>query len=97
MSPSRLITVVVLAILLPACNGDAAEEGEVTGEVLEGTISDEMLPLDQVRSEAPLADPTGARDGSEASASDAADADQPAQTEAEPADEPASEPAEVEE
>jgi hypothetical protein len=96
LSPSRLITVVVLAILLPACNGDAAEEGEVTGEVLEGTISDEMLPLDQVRSEAPLADPTGARDGSGAAASDAPDA-QPAQTEAEPADEPASEPAEVEE
>jgi hypothetical protein len=97
LSPSRLIAVAVLAILVPACNGDAAEEGEVTGEVLDGTISDEMLPLDQVRSEAPLADPTGARDGSGAAASDAADADQPAQTEAEPADEPASEPAEVEE
>ncbi|MGV3555589.1 MAG: hypothetical protein ACO1OD_10060 [Croceibacterium sp.] len=97
MSPSRLIAVAVLAILLPACNGDATEEGEVTGEVLEGTISDEMLPLDQVRSEAPLADPTGARGGSGGVASDAADADKPAQTEAEPADEPAPERAEADE
>ena len=82
-----------LAATLAACSGDAPEEGEA----LEGTVSDEMLPLDQVRSEAPLADPTGARGGSEAAAGDAADTDSPAETDAEPAEEPAAEPAEAEE
>jgi hypothetical protein len=91
----RLLAAATLAALLAACNGDAPEEGEATGEVLEGTISDEMLPLDQVRSEAPLADPTGTRGGSEAAAVDAADTDSPAETEA--AEEPAAEPAEAEE
>ena len=77
MSSSRL-TAAALAALLTACNGDAPQEGEVTGEVLEGTISDEMLPLDRVQSEAPLADPTGTARGSQSNA--AAD-------DAEPADE----------
>ena len=49
MSSSRLLAA-ALATLLAACNGDAPQEGEVTGEVLEGTISDEMLPLDRVQS-----------------------------------------------
>ena len=67
MSSSRL-TAAALAALLTACNGDAPQEGEVTGEVLEGTISDEMLPLDRVQSEAPLADPTGTGKGSQSNA-----------------------------
>ena len=77
MSSSRL-TAAALAALLTACNGDAPQEGEVTGEVLEGTISDEMLPLDRVRSEAPLADPTGTGRGSQsnAGADDAEPADE---------------------
>ena len=94
MSSFRLLAA-ALAALLTACNGDAPQEGEVTGEVLEGTISDEMLPLDRVQSEAPLADPTGTRGGSEAAAVDAEDTDSPAETEA--AEEPAAEPAEPEE
>ena len=77
MSSSRL-TAAALAALLTACNGDAPQEGEVTGEVLEGTISDEMLPLDRVQSEAPLADPTGTARGSQsnAGADDAEPADE---------------------
>lgn len=65
MKYRRLIPLPVLAALLGACGDDGApQEGQVTGEVLEGSISDEMLPLDQVRSEAPLADPTAsARSG----------------------------------
>lgn len=43
--------------LLAACDREPAEEGAATGEVLEGTVSDAMLPLDRVRSEAPLEDP----------------------------------------
>ena len=95
MSSFRLLAA-ALAALLTACNGDAPQEGEVTGEVLEGTISDEMLPLDRVQSEAPLADPTGTGRGSQSNA--AAD-------DAEPADEadigaedaPADEPVETDE
>ncbi|MFB0612578.1 hypothetical protein [Aurantiacibacter poecillastricola] len=47
-------------LLLTACGDDAEvaveDDGrEASGEVLEGSISDEMLPLDQVRSQPPLA------------------------------------------
>ena len=95
MSSSRL-TAAALAALLAACNGDAPQEGEVTGEVLEGTISDEMLPLDRVQSEAPLADPRGTGRGSQsnAGADDAEPADD-AETGAE--DTPAAEPVETDE
>ena len=95
MSSSRLLAA-ALAALLAACNGDAPQEGEVTGEVLEGTISDEMLPLDRVQSEAPLADPTGTGRGSQsnAGADDAEPADE-AETGAE--DTPAAEPVETDE
>ena len=95
MSSSRL-TAAALAALLTACNGDAPQEGEVTGEVLEGTISDEMLPLDRVQSEAPLADPTGTArcSQSNAGADDAEPADE-ADIGAE--DAPADEPVETDE
>ena len=48
-------------LLLAACNDEpAATKGEgdadAAAEVLEGTISDEMLPLDRVRSQPPLAE-----------------------------------------
>ncbi len=49
-----------LLLALSACEDepevDTQGDGrEASGEVLEGTISDEMLPLDEVRSRAPLA------------------------------------------
>ena len=96
MKPSRLFAAAALVALLAACNGDAPQEGEVTGEVLEGTISDEMLPLDRVRSEAPRADPTGTGRGSQsnAGADDAEPADE-AETGAEEAS--AAEPVETDE
>ena len=49
-------------VLLAACQDDAAPaegEGDVSGEVLEGTISDAMLPLDTVQSQPPLLNPEG--------------------------------------
>jgi hypothetical protein len=76
----RLIAVATLAAALAACNGETAEEGQAAGQVLEGTISDQMLPVDQVRSEAPLADPTTARRASTGGAEDTAEA--PAQEDA---------------
>ena len=60
MKPRRPLAALALAALLTACGGDAPAEGEASGEVLEGTISDEMLELEQVRTQAPLADPTAA-------------------------------------
>ena len=95
MSPSRLIAVATLAAALAACNGETAEEGQAAGQVLEGTISDQMLPVDQVRSEAPLADPTAARRASTGGAEDAAEA--PAQEDAETAEEAPAAPTEAEE
>ena len=95
MSSSRL-TAAALAALLTACNGDAPQEGEVTGEVLEGTISDEMLPLDRVQSEAPLADPTGMGRGSQSNAG-AGDAEPADDAEIGAEDTPAAEPVETDE
>ena len=99
MSSSRLLAAAVLAALLAACNGDSPQEGEVTGEVLEGTISDEMLPLDRVQSEAPLADPTGTSSGSASDAETDASAAPESEGEADgaPIEEPVAEPAEAEE
>lgn len=49
------------AALLAGCGEEPAEmqgkAGEVSGEVLKGTISDAMLPLDTVSSQPPLAEP----------------------------------------
>ena len=45
-----------LVLLLAACH--KADEGRsATGQVLQGTISDNMIPLDKLTSEAPLAAP----------------------------------------
>ena len=95
MSSSRL-TAAALAALLTACNGDAPQEGEVTGEVLEGTISAVMLPLDRVQSEAPLADPTGTGRGSQSNAG-AGDAEPADEAEIGAEDAPAAEPVETDE
>jgi hypothetical protein len=47
-----------MAVPLAACGdgGDSTDQLK-SGEVLEGTISDAMLPLDRVQSQAPQADP----------------------------------------
>jgi hypothetical protein len=89
LSPTRLLAAAALVALLAACNRDTPEEGEATGEVLEGTISDDMLPLDQVQSEAPLADPSGPGSRSTATAGNVEE-----EPEA-PSEEPAEEPAEA--
>lgn len=59
MTDKRLFLALPALALLAACGGDApADDGRAaSGEVLEGTISDEMLPVDRVRSEPPLEDP----------------------------------------
>lgn len=68
------VAILALALLVTGCGEDAAapaeQGGEAVGEVLGGEISDAMIPLEQVESQAPLA-PRAAR-----SAADI-DADQP--------------------
>lgn len=55
-----ILFVPVAALLLSACEGEPAApvadgNGTAEGEVLGGTISDDMIPLEQLRSQAPLA------------------------------------------
>ncbi len=54
------VLAMIPALMLAGCGDDPApiaDDGtrEASGEVLEGSISDDMLPTDQVRSQAPLA------------------------------------------
>lgn len=67
--------------LLAACGEQTPERTddarEAEGEVLGGTISDEMLPLDQLRSQSPILRdaPSAPVEDSEAEAGDSADGD----------------------
>ena len=60
------------SLALASCGDDAApveqgdEDATARGEVLGGTISDDMLPLDTVRSQAPSLAIEGAGEGEEA-------------------------------
>jgi hypothetical protein len=61
LTRSRLLPALVPIVLLAACGDRAGDDaGAASGEVLEGTISDSMLPLDTVRSQPPLAQPEAA-------------------------------------
>lgn len=85
MTSARPLALLAPLVLIAGCSEDAAspesDGREASGEVLEGSISDAMLPIDEVRSQAPLA----ASEPSEGAPSPA-----PAQ---EPSPEPAPEPA----
>lgn len=54
---ARALALLPLALLAACGGGDDADGGSASGKVLEGTISDDMLPLDTVRAQAPLAGP----------------------------------------
>ena len=59
MTVKRAVPVLAALALLAACGGETPTDDSraASGEVLEGTISDAMLPVDRVRSEPPLEDP----------------------------------------
>ncbi|HEX2794827.1 MAG TPA: hypothetical protein VHN58_10425 [Croceicoccus sp.] len=81
------------ALLLAACDSakPVRDRGETAGEVLPGTISDDMIPLDQLRSQGePLKPEDAATDAAEGSAAPRAKS-APSQEAA--ATEPVSEPA----
>lgn len=53
----RMLTTTMALAALGACDRDqpAATRASAEGEILEGSVSDAMLPLDTVRSQPPLA------------------------------------------
>ena len=58
MTDRRPILALLPLALLAACNEEAVDDSRAaSGEVLEGTVSDAMLPIDRVQSEPPLEDP----------------------------------------
>jgi len=71
--------IVATALLVPACSSEdegtartSEQGGKAAGEVLGGTISDDMIALEQLRSQAPLAPRQSSGAGSgEASAAEA--------------------------
>lgn len=94
----KRLLVPVLLLTLAACN-QGKQETSAGGEILEGSASDAMLPLDTVRSQAPLApraESTGKADEDAAAPGNAPTAAASAPAEAAPAetaadDEPAGE------
>lgn len=63
MTSKRLFLALTPLALLAACGKEAPAEGDsrsASGTVLEGTISDAMLPVDTVQSQPPLAEPEAA-------------------------------------
>lgn len=53
----RSLAICLVALTLAACGGDRRDEGagKAQGEILPASVSDAMLPVDTVRSQAPLA------------------------------------------
>lgn len=62
------ILAAALALALAGCgsHNDKAPSDAAGGEVLKGTINDDMLPYDTVRSQPPLAAPSGTASPSDA-------------------------------
>lgn len=57
----RICASLALGLMLTACQSEnKADTAKAGGEVLPGSVSDAMLPLDTVRSQPPLAPKTGA-------------------------------------
>lgn len=71
----RLIAAVVLMLAAAACHKQPDKQGQAGGEILPGSASDAMLPMDTVTSQPPLA-PRSDK-GPSAGESDAADAAAP--------------------
>lgn len=93
---TRKLAILPITLMLVSCGWfDQASETEqsagVQGELLEGTISDEMIPVDELRSQSPRAapepgesgeagsDPSTAEEGADEGAASAEQPPEPAQ------------------
>lgn len=90
------LPLIAATLLLTACGADRKDEGagRAQGQILPGSASDAMLPLDTVRSQAPLApkaEGSAKAGGAEGEASSAA-SDSPAEAAPAPAAEAAAAP-----
>jgi hypothetical protein len=92
----------LMALTLAACGSDkapaAAEGADAQGEILGGTISDDMLPLDELKSKSPPMKPApgesggpGATPSGDAAGEEEGEEVQPAEEPVESAAEPAEE------
>ena len=90
---NHLVLIAALGLALAACKDDQKATGGIAGgEILPGSTSDAMLPLDSVRSQAPLAPHSGKPETSPSAATtpgkgtakpaDSAAPDEPAQAQA---------------
>lgn len=104
MKPCPTVLIFAVALGLTACKGEnkGADERTAVGEILPGSASDAMLPYDSLRSQPPLAPPTGpagtskgkgdgAEDAPDAVATEGDSDPAPAETAAAPASEPPAE------
>jgi hypothetical protein len=73
---ARFLLAVALSAALPlaGCGKKPQQETRASGQILDGSISDDMIHLDQLKSEAPVAAPKG--DGAETTKSGTAPARQ---------------------
>lgn len=81
----RNLPILILSVALAACGSDKKDEGagKAAGQILPASASDAMLPLDTVRSQAPLAPAVAAKPKGDGAA-DAAATDAVAATDAAP-------------
>lgn len=85
---TKWIAPALMIAALGACRDSAKKNeraGTAQGEVLPGAASDAMIPLDQVKSQAPLATKAEGGDKKDAKDADTAKADEPAKSADEPA------------
>lgn len=76
MKKPVLILAAAALLALPACSKKPETQAQAGGEILEGSISDAMLPLDTATSQPPLAPKTVSKDsGSRDDGKDAAEED----------------------
>lgn len=99
MTVTRLLAAMLAVTSLAACGGETQtgpERRTAAGEVLGGTVTDDMLPLDTVQSQSPPREPDGSATGAaeqadgERRGEDAPARASGAQAEAGPSAEPAS-------
>jgi hypothetical protein len=78
LTPVRSLALLLPLVLLAACgkSSDGNDRRSASGEVLPGTTSDAMLPLDKLKSQPPLLAPSAAKSTPEGLADEASGADE---------------------